>query len=63
MSAPFFDQFTPDQMRAAYRRNAKQLREMHAKALKAGKRVNGYTAEELDRFSKQAEAKGNQCVS
>lgn len=39
---------TPEQVRAQYRRNAVQLAAMAERARKTGKRVNGYTADELD---------------
>jgi hypothetical protein len=47
MKKPFFAQFTPDQLRAGYARNAKGLRAMLAKAERTGRKVNGYTAEYL----------------
>jgi hypothetical protein len=43
----FFAQFTPDQLRAGYARNANGLRGMLAKAERTGRKVNGFTAEYL----------------
>ncbi len=43
----FFDQFTAEQMRAQYIRNIAQLRSMLAKAESTGRKVNGYTADQL----------------
>jgi hypothetical protein len=43
----FFDQFTPEQMRAQYAKNANGLRFLLAKAERTGKKVNGYTADQL----------------
>lgn len=38
---------TEDQVRAQFLANANQLAKMRAKAVKTGKKVNGYTAAEL----------------
>jgi hypothetical protein len=43
----FFAQFTPDQLRAGYARNAIGLRTMLVKAERTGKKVNGFTADYL----------------
>lgn len=43
----FFSQFTPDQLRAGYARNASGLQTMLSKAESTGKKVNGYTADTL----------------
>lgn len=43
----FYAQFTPDQLRAGYARNAKSLAQMRDKALKTGRNVNGFTADYL----------------
>jgi hypothetical protein len=43
----FFAQFTPDQLRAGFARNADGLRRMLAKAERTGKKVNGFTADYL----------------
>ena len=43
----FFAQFTPDQLRAGYARNASSLRTMLATAERTGRKVNGYTLAEL----------------
>ena len=40
---------TPEQVRAMHAKNAEGLRAMLAKAEKTGKKVNGYTAEQLRR--------------
>lgn len=45
---PFFAQFTDEQVKRVLANNAKQIRGMHAKAVATGKKVSGYTAEELD---------------
>lgn len=42
----FFNQFTPEQMRRQYAKNAEQLRQMQAVAERNGK-CNGYTAAQL----------------
>jgi hypothetical protein len=38
---------TVEQVRVQYAKNAVGLRQMHAKAVRTGKPVNGYTAEKL----------------
>lgn len=43
----FFSQFTPDQLRAGYARNAASLSVMLAKAEKTSRKVNGFTADYL----------------
>ena len=43
----FFAQFTPDQLRAGFTRNAAGLAKMLAKAETTGRKVGGYTAEQL----------------
>lgn len=54
----FFDQFTPEQMRAQYSKNAQQLREMAAiAALAKNGKCNGFTAEELSRKAAEFESK------
>jgi hypothetical protein len=45
--ATFFTQFTPDQLRAGYARNAEGLRGMLARSERTGRKVNGFTAEYL----------------
>lgn len=47
MKTGFFAQFTPEQMRKAYGRNAIGLVQMADKAVKTGKKVNGYRAGQL----------------
>ena len=44
MNKPFVAQFTPDQIRAGYARNAISLGVMLAKAERTGRKVNGFTA-------------------
>ena len=39
---------TPEQARALYARNADQLQKMADKAHKTSRKVNGYTAQQLD---------------
>lgn len=39
---------TVDQARVMFRKNAFKLMEMHEKAVRTGKKVNGYTAQELE---------------
>jgi len=46
----FFNQFTEQQMKAQYKANLKGLQRMLVKANKTGKKVNGYTAIELERL-------------
>jgi hypothetical protein len=43
----FFAQFTPDQLRAGFARNAKGLAGLLAKAERTGRKVNGFTADYL----------------
>ena len=43
----FFAQFTPDQLRAGYARNAIGLRGLLAKAERTGRKANGFTADYL----------------
>jgi hypothetical protein len=43
----FFDQFTPDQLRAGYARNVVGLRGLLAKAERTGRKANGFTADTL----------------
>lgn len=43
----FFAQFTPDQLRAGFARNAAGLRTLLVKAERTGRKVNGFTAEYL----------------
>lgn len=38
---------TPEQLRQQYRANARQLRLLEAKAIESGRKVRGYTADEL----------------
>lgn len=45
----FFSQFTADQLRAGYARNAAGLRTMLAKAQRTGRKVNGFDADYLRR--------------
>lgn len=44
---PFFEQFTEEQMKTQYRRNAEGLTKMADKAVRTGKKVNGYRPGEL----------------
>jgi hypothetical protein len=46
---------TVDSVREGFAKNAKQLRAMHALAVKKGKKVCNFTAEELDRRATYAE--------
>jgi len=46
----YFEQFTTEQMRSQYKANLKGLQKMLAKAIKTGKKVNGYTIIELERL-------------
>lgn len=52
----FFNQFTDEQIRAQYKRNAKQLKEMAEIAKSKGK-YNGYTYQQLIQKAEAAEAK------
>ena len=47
---------TVEQVRALYLKNSGQLRSMALKAEATGKRVNGYTAEELNRHADHAKS-------
>jgi len=46
----FYDQFTEAQLKAQYITDIKGLQRMLAKAIKTGKKVNGYTIIELERL-------------
>lgn len=46
-NANFYDAFSGDQLRAGYARNAAYLKKMADKATATGKKVNGYTADDL----------------
>jgi rubrerythrin len=43
----FFQQFTPEQMRAQYTKNLRTFEGMLEKAERTGKKVGGYTADRL----------------
>lgn len=43
----FFKQFTPDQIKAQYKRNLTQLEWMHKRALEKGE-YNGFSPEDLE---------------
>lgn len=44
---PMFSQFTDEQILAQYKKNLQGLEQMKEKADKTGKKVNGYTADQL----------------
>lgn len=44
----FFNQFTPQQIKNQYRSNYSGLVKMRDKALLTGKKVNGYTLDQLN---------------
>ena len=46
---------TEEQAKAQYARNAAQLAEMEAKAASTGRKVNGFTAQQLADLRKKAE--------
>lgn len=46
---------TPEQLRSQYLANAKQLKEMHDKAVRTGKKVNKFSADQLKHLYEQAE--------
>lgn len=46
----FYDQFTEAQLKAQYIADLKGLQRMLAKAIKTGKKVNGYIIIELERL-------------
>lgn len=48
---------TEASVRAAYRRNAEQLREMAAKATLSGRKYRGFTGAELSRMAESAAQK------
>lgn len=54
--ANFFGVST-DNLKRQYAENAKVLETMHAKAVKTGKKVNGYTAAQLQTMTEQYKAK------
>jgi len=45
----FFDQFAPDQVKDQLSANIEQLKRMRLKAITTGKKVNGYTPEQLNK--------------
>jgi len=46
----FFDQFTPEQIKNQYRKNYNGLVQMQTKARETGKKINGFTLEQLNTF-------------
>lgn len=44
---PFFNQFSREQIKKQYAKNAEGLKQMEEKALRTGKKVNGFTFEQL----------------
>ena len=54
--ATFFAQFTPDQLRVGFARNAIGLHALLAKAERTGRKVNGFTADYLRAKVAQYEA-------
>lgn len=52
---PFFSQFTEEQIRKQVKANAEGLRKMEAKAVKTGKKVGGYTADQLNQMASRYE--------
>lgn len=53
MSTTFFSQFSKDAIKNQYRENAKGLQQMLDKAIKTGKKQNGYTATQLQQLVNQ----------
>lgn len=49
-STNFFSQFSKDAIKHQYRENLKGLQQMLDKAIRTGKRVNGYTKEQLQQM-------------
>lgn len=49
----FFSQFSPEVIKMQYLANAKGLEQMYKKAVETGKKVNGYTADQLEKLYKQ----------
>jgi hypothetical protein len=58
MNRNFFDQFTPEQMRAQYARCLPGLQHMLGKAERTKRKVNGYTAYKLRCHLADFERKG-----
>lgn len=54
--APFFNSFTDEQIKKQYAENAKVLYSLRDKAIKKGKKINGYSIAQLDTLAKQYEA-------
>lgn len=48
----FFSQFSTETLKKQYLENAKGLEQMYLKAKKSGKKVNGYTADQLEKMYK-----------
>lgn len=46
-SAALISRITPDHLRAAFRRSAEGIAQLEAKARRTGRKVNGYTLEQL----------------
>jgi hypothetical protein len=49
----FFAQFTDEQIKAQYKKNAEGIRQMLNKAISTGKKVNGYYAYQLEEMLEQ----------
>lgn len=52
----FFSQFTTEQLKAQYRKNLEGLKKMLEKAKATGKKVNGYTEQQLSEIVSQFES-------
>ncbi len=48
----FFAQFTDEQMKAQYKKNARQLADM-AKVAQGKKKYRGFTPQQLERYAKE----------
>jgi hypothetical protein len=50
-----FSNVSPEMIKKQYAENAKQLKAMYDKAIATGKKVNGFSAPQLEKLYKQAE--------
>jgi hypothetical protein len=48
---PFWSQFSEEQIKASVKRSAEGIRTMQAKALSTGKKVGGFTSDQLEEIA------------
>jgi hypothetical protein len=54
-AVPFFSQFTEEQIKKQVKANAEGLRKMEARAIEKGKKVGGFTADQLAEMASRYE--------